>query len=143
MISLRGEPPPVGVRAACLPAHFKGSALGSCFVLSRLLDLRRRPRTLPNLPQLPAALQLRSTASLSLSPPRRTTLASPSPRLCLAPACLPPATQAFLSRLKYDPCSHVDEFQAYLVTEKANFFGMDLGEAQERLAASFGPGAWR
>ena len=80
---------------------------------------------------------------LSLSPPRRTTLASPSPRLCLAPACLPPATQAFLSRLKYDPCSHVDEFQAYLVTEKANFFGMDLGEAQERLAASFGPGAWR
>lgn len=58
-------------------------------------------------------------------------------------ASLPVVPQAFLSRLKYDPCSHVDEFQAYLVTEKANFFGMDLAEQQAQLAAAFAPGSWR
>lgn len=51
--------------------------------------------------------------------------------------------QGFLSRLKYDPCSHVDEFQAYLVTEKPNFFGMDLADAQGQLQAAFAPGSWR
>ncbi|KAG2485722.1 hypothetical protein HYH03_015606 [Edaphochlamys debaryana] len=50
---------------------------------------------------------------------------------------------AFLNRLKYDPVAHVDEFQAYLSTEKANFFGMDLGEQQQALQASFPPGSWR
>ncbi|GFR45926.1 hypothetical protein Agub_g7386, partial [Astrephomene gubernaculifera] len=50
---------------------------------------------------------------------------------------------AFLTRLKYAPCAHLDEWQAYLVTEKPNFFGMDLGEAQKQLGASFPPGSWR
>lgn len=56
---------------------------------------------------------------------------------------VPATTQGFLSRLKYDPCSHVDEFQAYLVTEKPNFFGMDLVEAQGQLQAAFAAGSWR
>lgn len=49
------------------------------------------------------------------------------------------AITAFLSRLKYDEVSHVDEFQAYLVTEKHNFFGMDLAGPQADLQAAFGP----
>ncbi|GLC45345.1 hypothetical protein PLESTB_000312600 [Pleodorina starrii] len=53
------------------------------------------------------------------------------------------AITAFLNRLKYDAVAHVDEFQAYLVTEKSNFFGMDLGEAQAQLQTSFPPGSWR
>ncbi|KXZ52450.1 hypothetical protein GPECTOR_9g494 [Gonium pectorale] len=61
---------------------------------------------------------------------------------CLA-AAQRDAITAFLNRLKYDAVVHLDEFQAYLVTEKPNFFGMDLGEAQQRLAASFAPGSWR
>lgn len=39
--------------------------------------------------------------------------------------------------------SHVDEFQAYLVTEKANFFGMALDDPQADLQAAFPPGSWR
>ncbi|EFJ41046.1 hypothetical protein VOLCADRAFT_107854 [Volvox carteri f. nagariensis] len=53
------------------------------------------------------------------------------------------AITAFLNRLKYDTVAHVDEFQAYLVTEKSNFFGMDLTEAQQQLQASFPTGSWR
>ncbi|GLI71580.1 hypothetical protein VaNZ11_016845 [Volvox africanus] len=53
------------------------------------------------------------------------------------------AVMSFLNRLKYDAVAHVDEFQAYLVTEKSNFFGMDLADAQQQLQASFPPGSWR
>lgn len=53
------------------------------------------------------------------------------------------AITAFLNRLKYDAVAHVDEFQAYLVTEKANFFGMDLADQQDALQASFPAGSWR
>uniref|UniRef100_A0A7S0YB42 Uncharacterized protein n=1 Tax=Polytomella parva TaxID=51329 RepID=A0A7S0YB42_9CHLO len=49
----------------------------------------------------------------------------------------------FLNRLKYDSCVHIDEFQAYLVTEKSNFFGIDLSDLQDDLSHSFPPGSWR
>lgn len=40
---------------------------------------------------------------------------------------------SFLSRLKYQPSVHVDEFQAYALTEPANFFGIEINEALEAL----------
>eukprot|EP00198_Chlamydomonas_reinhardtii_P008547 XP_001697884.1 predicted protein [Chlamydomonas reinhardtii] len=76
-----------------------------------------------------------------LDPPYRTTVAQ------VWEGALTPQQResvcAFLTRLKYDPCVHEDEWQAYLVTEKSNFFGMDLAEAQQQLAAAFPPGSWR
>ncbi|KAG2451676.1 hypothetical protein HYH02_003456 [Chlamydomonas schloesseri] len=76
-----------------------------------------------------------------LDPPYRTTVSQ------VWESALTPqqreAVCAFLTRLKYDPCVHEDEWQAYLVTEKSNFFGMDLAEAQQQLAAAFPPGSWR
>ena len=40
---------------------------------------------------------------------------------------------SFLTRLKYQPAVHVDEFQAYALTEPPNFFGIDLSDSLEAL----------
>lgn len=50
---------------------------------------------------------------------------------------------AFLTRLGYDPKVHLDEFQAYLFTEPANFWGMQLSIREEipELAAADASGS--
>lgn len=88
--------------------------------------------TAPNLASLP--LPLAAACTHSLSPQVWEGALTPQQRESVC---------AFLTRLKYDPCVHEDEWQAYLVTEKSNFFGMDLAEAQQQLAAAFPPGSWR
>lgn len=40
---------------------------------------------------------------------------------------------SFLARLKYQPSVHIDEFQAYALTEPPNFFGIEIDEALEAL----------
>ena len=40
---------------------------------------------------------------------------------------------AFMTRLKYQPAVHIDEFQAYALTEPANFFGIEIDEALEAM----------
>ncbi|KAG1677571.1 hypothetical protein FOA52_014469 [Chlamydomonas sp. UWO 241] len=40
---------------------------------------------------------------------------------------------AFMGRLGYKEDVHVDEFQAYCLTEPANFFGIDVSDALEEL----------
>jgi hypothetical protein len=40
---------------------------------------------------------------------------------------------SFLTRLKYKPSVHIDEFQAYALTEPANFWGIQIDEALEAL----------
>eukprot|EP00798_Chlamydomonas_sp_ICE-L_P001211 gene1211-32553_t len=41
---------------------------------------------------------------------------------------------AFLTRLGYKEDVHVDEFQAYAMTEAPNFYGMDVSDALEEMA---------
>jgi hypothetical protein len=40
---------------------------------------------------------------------------------------------SFMVRLGYKEDVHVDEFQAYCLTEPTNFFGIDISEALEAL----------
>mmetsp|Transcript_40695 Transcript_40695/g.90475 ORF Transcript_40695/g.90475 Transcript_40695/m.90475 type:complete len:173 (-) Transcript_40695:68-586(-) len=40
---------------------------------------------------------------------------------------------AFLTRLGYKPDVHIDEFQAYALTEPPNFFGMDISDALDEM----------